>query len=36
MIYPHAALEKTTTISAILFCEETPVFSRTARGELMK
>ena len=35
MISPHAALEK-TTISAMLFCEEIPVFSRAARGEIMK
>ena len=35
MISPHAALEKTKT-SAMLFCEEILVFSRAARGEIMK
>ena len=35
MISPHAALEK-TTISAMLFCEEIPVFSRAVRGEIIK
>ena len=36
IISPHAALEKTTiSISAMLFCEEIPVFPRAARGEIM-
>ena len=35
MISPHAVLKK-TKISAMLFCEEIPVFSRAARGEIMK
>ena len=35
IISPHAALEK-TKISAMLFCEEIPVFSRAARGEIVK
>ena len=35
MISPHAVLKK-TKISAMLFCEEIPVFSRAELGEAMK
>ena len=35
MISPHAA-PKNTKISEMLFCEEITVFSRAARGEIMK
>ena len=35
MISPHAVLKK-AKISAMRFREEIPVFSRAARGEIMK